>query len=57
MPSLRKGGAAGSIGKEKLKKHLPRMQFHVFGQCSYWTVIEYKDEFNRLLEDFFGGEL
>jgi 2-hydroxymuconate-semialdehyde hydrolase len=40
-----------------LLERLPRVQLHVFGRCSHWTMIEYKDEFNRLLADFFGGEL
>lgn len=40
-----------------LLQHLPRVQLHVFGQCSHWTMIEYKDEFNKLLADFFGGTL
>jgi 2-hydroxymuconate-semialdehyde hydrolase len=40
-----------------LLERLPRVQLHVFGQCSHWAMIEYKDAFNRLLEDFFGGKL
>lgn len=40
-----------------LLEHLPHVQLHVFGRCSHWTMIEYKHAFNRLLEDFFGGEL
>lgn len=40
-----------------LLQHLPRVQLHVFGQCSHWTQIEYKDDFNHLLADFFGGEI
>lgn len=40
-----------------LLQHLPRVQLHVFGQCSHWTMIEYKDEFNHLLREFFGGAL
>lgn len=40
-----------------LLERLPRVQLHVFGQCSHWTMIEYRDAFNRLLADFFGEEL
>lgn len=40
-----------------LLQHLPRVQLHVFGRCSHWTMIEYKDAFNRLLDDFFGAEI
>ncbi len=40
-----------------LLEHLPQVQLHVFGQCSHWTMIEYKDAFNELLFDFFGGTL
>lgn len=40
-----------------LLKQLPSVQLHVFGRCSHWTMIEYRDAFNRLLADFFGGEL
>lgn len=36
---------------------LPDVQLHVFGQCSHWTMIEYKEEFNLLLAKFFGGKL
>lgn len=36
---------------------LPRVQLHVFGQCSHWIQIEYKDAFNRLLADFFATEI
>lgn len=36
---------------------LPRVQLHAFGRCSHWTMIEYKDAFNRLVADFFGGEM
>ena len=34
-------------------KYLPQVQLHVFGQCSHWTMIEYREAFHRLLEDFF----
>ncbi len=40
-----------------LLRHLPQVQFHAFGRCSHWTMIEYPNAFNRLLLDFFGGEL
>lgn len=40
-----------------LLERLPRVQLHIFGQCSHWTMIEYRDAFNRLLADFFGREL
>jgi len=40
-----------------LLERLPDVQLHVFGRCSHWTQIEYRDSFNRLLEDFFGGEI
>lgn len=40
-----------------LLEQLPRVQLHTFGRCSHWTMIEYKDAFNRLLADFFGKEI
>lgn len=40
-----------------LLEHLPQVQLHIFGQCSHWTMIEYKDAFNELLLDFFDGTL
>ncbi|MGH3089251.1 MAG: alpha/beta fold hydrolase [Rubrobacteraceae bacterium] len=40
-----------------LLEHLPKVQLHVFGQCSHWTMIEYKEAFNELLLDFFAGTL
>lgn len=33
------------------------VQLHVFGQCSHWTQIEFKDSFNRLVIDFIGGAI
>lgn len=33
---------------------LPRVQLHVYGQCSHWTQIEYADSFHALLLQFFG---
>lgn len=40
-----------------LLERLPKVQMHVFGQCSHWTMIEYKEAFNKLLADFFGEEI
>ncbi len=40
-----------------LLERLPKVQLHVFGQCSHWTMIEYKEAFNELLLDFFAGAL
>lgn len=40
-----------------LLERLPHVQLHVFGRCSHWTMIEYRDAFNRLLADFFAEEL
>lgn len=40
-----------------LLERLPQVQLHVFGQCSHWTMIEYKDAFNELLLDFFSEKL
>lgn len=36
-----------------LLQKLPDVRLHVFGQCSHWTQIEYADEFERLLRQFF----
>lgn len=38
-----------------LLQKLPRVQLHIFGQCSHWTQIEYTDEFHNLLLEFFKG--
>jgi len=35
-----------------LLEHLPKVQLHVFGQCSHWIMIEYKHKFNRIIADF-----
>jgi 2-hydroxymuconate-semialdehyde hydrolase len=40
-----------------LLMHLPKVQLHVFGQCSHWTQIEYAKSFNQLLVQFFGGHV
>ena len=36
-----------------LLQKLPDVRLHVFGQCSHRTQIEYAEEFERLLRDFF----
>jgi len=36
-----------------LLQKLPRVQLHVFGQCSHWTQIEYPEDFHNLLLGFF----
>lgn len=33
------------------------VQLHVYGRCSHWTQVEYKDSFHRLLNEFFEGHL
>lgn len=40
-----------------LLTHLPRVQLHIYGQCSHWTQIEYRYSFHTLLRDFFGGAM
>lgn len=40
-----------------LLERLPHVQLHVFGRCSHWTMIEYRQQFNSLLRQFFDGEL
>jgi 2-hydroxymuconate-semialdehyde hydrolase len=40
-----------------LLKHLPKVQMHVFGQCSHWTQIEYAKSFNQLIAQYLGGLL
>ena len=40
-----------------LLQHLPVVQLHVFGRCSHWTMIEYRDAFNNLLANFFDGKI
>lgn len=40
-----------------LLEHLSHVQLHVFGRCSHWTMIEYRESFNRLLRQFFDREL
>ncbi|HLF87589.1 MAG TPA: alpha/beta hydrolase [Anaerolineales bacterium] len=38
-----------------LLKHLPKVQIHVFGQCSHWIQVEHAKSFNQLLAQFFSG--
>lgn len=40
-----------------LLQHLPHAQLHLFGQCSHWTQIEYAQQFNQLLLQFFSKRL
>ncbi len=40
-----------------LLPRLPNVQMHVFGRCSHWTMIEYKEAFNQLLSDFFAEKI
>lgn len=40
-----------------LMERLSQVQMHVFGRCSHWTQIEYRHSFNRLLAEFFKGEI
>jgi 2-hydroxymuconate-semialdehyde hydrolase len=40
-----------------LLSRLPHAQLHVYGQCSHWTQIEYRESFHRLLHDFFRGAI
>ena len=37
----------------KLHALLERSDLHVFGQCGHWTQIERKDQFAKLVMDFF----
>lgn len=40
-----------------LLQHLPRVQLHVFGQCSHWIQVEHAQSFNQLLAQFFSGKI
>ncbi|HLF26322.1 MAG TPA: alpha/beta hydrolase [Anaerolineae bacterium] len=40
-----------------LLQRLPKVQLHVFGQCSHWTQIEFAKNFNQLLAQFFGEQI
>lgn len=42
---------AGSL---KLMELIPNAQLHVFGRCGHWTMIEQRDRFNGLVEQFLG---
>lgn len=38
-------------------KHLPRVKMMIYGQCSHWTQVEYRDSFHSLLLHFFHNEI
>lgn len=40
-----------------LSEHLHNAQLHVFAQCGHWTQIEKKDQFNRLIQQFFSKKI
>nr|WP_286207089.1 alpha/beta fold hydrolase [Thermomicrobium sp. CFH 73360] len=40
-----------------LLPRLPRVQLHIFGQCSHWVQIEKRESFNALLRAFLSGAL
>jgi 2-hydroxymuconate-semialdehyde hydrolase len=33
------------------------VQMHVYGRCSHWTQVEFRESFHRLITDFFEGDL
>jgi 4,5:9,10-diseco-3-hydroxy-5,9,17-trioxoandrosta-1(10),2-diene-4-oate hydrolase len=33
-------------------RHLPRAEFHIFDRCGHWVMIERRDEFNRVVQEF-----
>lgn len=37
----------------RLHKLIKNSHLHSFGKCGHWSQIEHKDDFNKLLEDFF----
>ena len=37
----------------KMESLLPNADMHIFGKCGHWTMIEKKDDFNRLVMDHF----
>lgn len=39
----------------KLNSLIPKSDLHVFGQCGHWTQIEKKDQFVKLVMDFFAA--
>jgi 2-hydroxymuconate-semialdehyde hydrolase len=40
-----------------LVQYLPRVKMMIYGQCSHWTQVEYRDSFHSLLLSFFNGEI
>lgn len=40
-----------------LLSHLPNSQLHVFSKCGHWTQIEFKDQFNNLIQEFFTNKI
>lgn len=38
-------------------EHIPNAQLHVFGKCGHWTQIEKKEQFNELIQNYFGGKI
>ena len=41
-----------------LLKHLEgEVQMHIYGRCSHWTQVEFRDSFHTLITRFFEGEL
>ncbi len=40
-----------------LAQHLPRVKMMIYGQCSHWTQVEYRDSFHSLLLSFFNDEI
>lgn len=40
-----------------LAQRLPKVQLHVYGQCSHWVQVERSQSFHRLLLDFFTGQM
>jgi pimeloyl-ACP methyl ester carboxylesterase len=41
----------------KLLNLIDNAQLHVFGHCGHWTQLEPRDQFNRLVRDFFTEDL
>ena len=39
----------------KFHSLLPNSDLHMFGKCGHWTQIERKDDFARLVLDFFAA--
>ncbi len=39
----------------KLHSLIQKSDLHVFGECGHWTQIEKKDQFAKLVMDFFGS--